>query len=72
MSARHGGRGSCTARSPARAGTAGAQRQLEEEYNKRVAAVVDDCAEWVHAGVMRRATLRASVEFGSPCNGCLL
>ena len=51
---------------------AGAQRQLEDEYNRRVAVVVDDCAEWVHAGAMRKATLRAFVELGSPFNGGLL
>ena len=40
--------------------------------NKRVAVVADDYAEWIHAGVMKKATLRAFVEFGLPFNGCLL
>ena len=53
-------------------GKGGAQRQQDDEYNKRVAVVADDYAEWVHAGVMKKATLRAFVEFGLPFNGCLL
>ena len=51
---------------------AGAQCQLEDEYIKRVAVVPDDYEEWVHAFVMKNATLRAFVEFGSPFNSCLL
>ena len=50
---------------------AGAQCQLEDEYIKRI-AVADDNAEWVHAVVMKKATLRAFVEPGSPFNSCLL
>ena len=48
------------------------QRQLDNEYSKRVAVVVDDCAEWAHTGVMRKVTVRAFDEFGSPFIGCLL
>ena len=51
---------------------AGAQRQLDDEYSKMVAVVVDDCPEWVHAGSMIPATLRAFAEFGTLFNGCLL
>ena len=53
-------------------GRAGTQRHLDDEYNKRVAVVAGDHAEWVYAGVMKNATLRAFAEFGSPFNGCLL
>ena len=35
------------------------QRQLEDEYHKRVVVIVDDCVEWVHVGVTSKATLRA-------------
>ena len=51
---------------------AGAQCQLEGEYIKRVAGVADDYAEWVHAGLIKKATLLAFVEFGSAFNSCLL
>ena len=48
---------------------------VEDEYIKRASVVADDAddyAEWVHAGVMKKVTLRAFVEFGSPFNCCLL
>ena len=32
----------------------GAQRQLEDGYNNRVAVVFDDYADWVHAGLMKK------------------
>ena len=50
-------------------GKGGVQRQVDNECSKRAAVVVDDCAEQVHAGVMRKVTLRAFDEFGSPSTG---
>ena len=45
-------------------GNGGAQRQQDDEYNTRVAVVAHYYAEWIHAGVREKDTLRAFVEFG--------
>ena len=44
----------------------------EDECSRRVAVAVVDSPEWADVDMMRNATSRAFVEFGSPFNGCVL